>query len=396
MVALLLLSTSMQAQKAYAVLSSDGKTVTFYYDTQKESRGGIDINNTNSFSPYGSATTAVIDDSFANYRPTSTAYWFYNCQALSSITGMENLKTGNVADMSWMFFSSGLRDLNLSSFNTGNVKNMSYMFDGCYRLTSLDVSSFNTSKVTDMRSMFSSCSGLTSLDVSNFNTSNVTYMSSMFSGCSILKNLDVSGFNTGNVTDMGKMFSNCSYLTSLNVSGFKVDNVTTMENMFYGCRSITALDVSNFKTGNVTNMKNMFCGCLNLINLDVSNFNTSNVTDMSSMFYNCRGLKTIYASDGWSTEKVSSESSRNMFYGCSNLIGGHGTVYNREHIDYTYARIDGGAQAPGYFTYKEHSGIKGVSTNAGVQDLPVYNISGQRLSAPRKGINIVGDRKVVK
>ena len=27
----------------YAVLSDDGKTVTFYYDDQKASRGGIDI-----------------------------------------------------------------------------------------------------------------------------------------------------------------------------------------------------------------------------------------------------------------------------------------------------------------------------------------------------------------
>lgn len=77
--AMLMTVTSVQAQEPYAVLSNGGKTVTFYYDKQKESRGGIDINNKSipydSSSPYGSATTAIIDASFADYRPTSTAYW---------------------------------------------------------------------------------------------------------------------------------------------------------------------------------------------------------------------------------------------------------------------------------------------------------------------------------
>ncbi len=52
----------------------------------------------------------------------------------------------------------------LDNLNTENVTNMSNMFEGCYFLTSLDLSSFNTENVTDMRSMFEGCSSLTSLD----------------------------------------------------------------------------------------------------------------------------------------------------------------------------------------------------------------------------------------
>ena len=49
-----------------------------------------------------------------------------------------------------------------------------------------------------------------------------------------------------------------------------------------------------------------------------------------------------------------------MFSGCTNLIGGEGTVYDSKHTDYTYARIDGGTEAPGYFTYKApQPGMKG-------------------------------------
>ena len=333
------------AQEAYAVLI--GQTVTFYYDTQKESRGGIEINNLNllflysNYSPYRNAAIAVIDASFAEYRPTSTAYWFQGCSYLTTINGMENIKTDNVTDMQ-------------------------SMFSGCYSLTSLDVSSFNTSNVKDMGSMFYCCSSLTSLDVSGFNTSNVKNMRSMFCGCTILTSLDVSSFNTSNVKDMSYMFRNCHNLTSL--------------------------DVSSFNTSNVTYMSYMFRNCINLTSLDVSGFNTSNVTDMSLMFFGCSMLKTIYVGEGWSTEKVTS--GNDMFYDCRKLVGGNGTKYNLYYTNYTYARIDGGTDAPGYFTYKETSGINDIKADIR-ENAPVYNLRGQRLAAPRKGINIVGGKKVV-
>ena len=38
--AALAIGTKVQAQNAYYVLSDDGKTLTFYYDLQGESRGG--------------------------------------------------------------------------------------------------------------------------------------------------------------------------------------------------------------------------------------------------------------------------------------------------------------------------------------------------------------------
>ena len=39
-----------------------------------------------------------------------------------------------------------------------------------------------------------------------------------------------------------------------------------------------------------------------------------------------------------------------MFKNCSELIGGAGTAYDSTKTDATYARIDGGPSAPGYFT----------------------------------------------
>ena len=351
----------------YAVLSENNTVLTFYYDEHKEERNGMSIAPSGASSWYyqrESITKVVFDDTFEDYTfLTSTANWFYGCNYLTEIVGLDKLRTLNVTNMHGMFCKCfNLTSLDLSNFNTSNVTNMEFMFQECSSLTSLDLSNFNTSNVKEMTSMFVSCSGLTALDVSNFNTSNVTNMSSMFGGCSKLTSLDVSNFNTSNMTTMSSMFSGCSKLTTLDVSNFNTSNVTHMSGMFYGCSSLTSLDLSNFNTENVKDMSGMFSGCSGLTSLDLSNFNTSNViydtndwysgNGIRSMFEGCSALTTIWVSDGWTTANLTE--SPDVFKGCTSLVGGKGTHYDPDHIDYTYARIDGGpdSETPGYFTRK--------------------------------------------
>lgn len=372
----------------YAALSSDNKTLTFYYDSQKASRSGTKMTVLPSMSSSqmgwnnlrNSINKVIFDDSFKEYKElTSTSNWFYNFSNLTAVEGLSNLNTDNVTYMISMFEKcSSLTTLDVSNFKTDNVTNMKSMFSGCSKLVTLDLSKFNTEKVTDMSLMFSDCRKLTSLNVSLFKTSNVTTMRTMFYNCSSLMTLDVSNFDTGNVTDMVYMFYNCSNLTDLDVSGFNTGKVTDMSEMFQQCESLTTLDVSHFNTENVTDMSYMFFRCSKVTNLDVSNFNTAKVTDMSRMFYvcskitsldlsnfntakvtdmsemflNCYNLKSIYAGDGWTTEAVTNSTS--MFADSPNLIGGAGTTYKAEHTDAVYARIDEGPNSdnPGYFTDK--------------------------------------------
>ena len=351
----------------YAVLSENNTVLTFYYDEHKEERNGMSIAPSGASSWYyqrESITKVVFDDTFEDYTfLTSTANWFYGCNYLTEIVGLDKLRTPNVTNMDGMFCKCfNLTSLDLSNFNTSNVTNMEFMFQECSSLTSLDLSNFNTSNVKEMTSMFVSCSGLTSLDVSGFKTDNVVTMNSMFAGCSGLTSLDVSGFKTSNVTTMGSMFSGCSKLTTLDVSNFNTSNVTHMSGMFSGCSSLTSLDLSNFNTENVKDMSGMFSGCSGLTSLDLSNFNTSNViydtndwysgNGIRSMFEGCSALTTIWVSDGWTTANLTE--SPDVFKGCTSLVGGKGTHYDPDHIDYTYARIDGGpdSETPGYFTRK--------------------------------------------
>ena len=233
-----------KVDEAYAVLAGD--TVTFYYDKHKDDKGGVDINQTGSTQfAYHDVTTAVFDYTFANYRPTTTAFWFYDCSSLTTITGLEYLNTEEVGDMQ-------------------------AMFAGCTSLTALDVRGFNTSNVTNMQLMFAYCSSLTSLDVRGWNTTRVTYMTGAFSQLTSLTELDLSTFNTANLAYAGSMFESSSALT------------------------------------------------------------------------------TIFVGDEWSTGSIQDGSS--MFTDCTSLVGGLGTGYDANHVDVSYAHIDGGVLAPGYLT----------------------------------------------
>ena len=232
---------------------------------------------------------------------------------------------------------------NLSLLDTSKVTDMASMFNYCYGLKSIDLSGFDTSKVTDMSHMFYGCSGLPSIDLSDFDTSKVTNMSHMFYGCSGLPSIDLSDFDTSNVTTMASMFNYCYGLKSIDLSGFDTSKVTDMNTMFYGCIGLTSIDLSGFDTSKVTDMNTMFYACRSLPNIDLSDFDTSNVTNMSNMFGSCIGLATIYASDKWNTDKVSSNTG--MFSSCTKLKGD--IAFDSSYIDKTYAKTSGG-----YLTYK--------------------------------------------
>ena len=201
----------------------------------------------------------------------------------------------------------------------------------------------NNIPIVSMKNMFEN-SQATSINVSNFDTSKVTNMEGMFykSQASIL---DLSNFNTSNVTNMGEMFF-ITKATTIDLSNFNTSNVTNMNRMFYELQDIS-LDISSFDTSKVVDMWAMFSGS-QVTTLDLSSFDTNEVIDMMDMFSGATNLKTIYVSNKFNIGNVTTYSS--VFSGCTNLVGGAGTVYDENHVDKEYARIDGGTDNPGYFT----------------------------------------------
>ena len=416
------LSAQAQTREAYVSQSADKTTLTFYYDALRATRTGttwgIGETKKEGYIPLPAwagtslevdttTTRVVFDASFRDFRPTTTAKWFYRCEALKQIEGLEYLNTPEVKDMSRMFYGcSALTALDLKNFNTKNVTDMSSMFAKCWALTSLDLKNFNTQNVIDMSWMFSDCWALTSLDLQHFNTQNVTDMSLMFSRCVALTALDLKNFNTQNVTDMSSMFFNCSELTSLNLESFNTQNVTDIKAMFTNCMSLTSLDLKNFNTQNVTDMSWMFYNCTALTSLDLKNFNTQNVTDMSSMFYNCTALTSLDLQH-FNTKKVTymyemfsscaalttinsntawqCPESENMFAGCTKLKGA--VAYDKNKVDAKMANPE-----TGYFTAKPATEKMNRRSAA---HLPAASKRGARKQLP-DGVQVVNGKKTVK
>ena len=113
-----------------------------------------------------------------------TKGWFWQCENLTTIVGLENL-------------------------NTSNVVNMGSMFNFCEKLTSLNLSHFNTSKVEDMSTMFAFCESLYSLDLTSFNTNALKNMSFMFVLCRSLKTVIVSDTKWNAKLNGYNMFEKC-------------------------------------------------------------------------------------------------------------------------------------------------------------------------------------------
>ena len=123
----------------YAVVTKDTDgnplSVAFYYDQHMAERTGENVaiiralNSTTAFQNWAGTyqnsstlTTVTFDSSFAGFTGlTSLANWFYKCSNLTSVTGLQNLKTDNVTDMQRMFYEcSALTELYLYGFNTAS------------------------------------------------------------------------------------------------------------------------------------------------------------------------------------------------------------------------------------------------------------------------------------
>lgn len=310
--------------------------------------------------------------SFDTSKVTDMSYMFAGIT--NSYLNLENFDTSNVINMDRMFSQAVLGKINLNSFNTKKVTSMESMFSHMGRLSELDLSSFkidnvidisymfyrsasltsiifeefNTNKITNMRYMFSNCVKLVSLDLSSWNTAKVTDMNSMFYQCYELKSLNLENFDTSNVTDMEYMFSNCRSLTSLDLSNFETPKLTSMDFLFSGCSRLTNLNISKINTSNVRSMIKLFGNCISLVSLDLSSFNTQKLTSTGysfnieyGMFYNCSNLTTIYVSNSWNMNSVSSYGG--MFYNCVKLPNFNSSVIGKTNAN---------TSSTGYLTLK--------------------------------------------
>ena len=354
-------------REPYVVLNNG--TLTFYYDSLKDSReGAYDLGGNYDRE---SVSHAVIDKSMTNYKTASTAGWFQNMANLVDISGMENINITMLTDVSNMFENcSSLTELNLSDFDVTvpiEKGNTSGFLSGCSGLTdlllhpsmfALDdncctgvgtedspcelrilVTEFDfgdadtTADQFEWKSgwfhfsgipyAFISSDGLTLTFYCDYNYSQhksaneeVHELNYRYTHRDITKVVFDSSFANARPTSTRWWFAEMEQLVSIEgLRYLNTSNVTDMSEMFRGC-GLSGIDISTFDTQRVTTMSQMFSECHNLSYINVSGLKNSHLTDMSSMFANCWVLRSLDLSQ-FGTSNVTNM--HDLFGGCGNL-----------------------------------------------------------------------------
>lgn len=189
-------------------------------------------------------------------------------------------------------------------------------------------------------SLFYKFSKCETVDLENFYTDKVENFAGMFEWCTSLKKIEnLEMLDTGCAKRMESFFMKCTSLEQINVSNFVTDNVEYMQAMFYQVAA-KELDVSNFNTSKVTRMDEMFRQCYYLEELDLSNWDTCSLERTIRMFNGDPNLKKIYVSNKWTVDKIVTDGSDYMFFGCEKLVGN--ISYDSSKIDATYANYTNG------------------------------------------------------
>ena len=218
--------------------------------------------------PWSSINTKVgivhFDDSFKDARPTSTRRWFKDFSNVTNFTGLKNLNTSNVTNMSAMFYNcKSMVYFDGSTWDTSNVTDMSEMFYNCSSLLKIEkgtkakywYQNFNTSKVEDMSYMFAGCSKLTRADLDNFKSDALTSTEYMFSGCTALEYVFLDGLLGSEIKDTERMFYNCKKLTEAHFKNLEPwdERLTYYSSMFYSAPTTGRYFVSNDLTEKIAN-----------------------------------------------------------------------------------------------------------------------------------------------
>ena len=148
-------------------------------------------------------------------------------------------------------------------------------------------------------------------------------------------------------------FAGCEKLVYADLRGLDIYSKTSLTYLFYGCTNLKSVKLAG-NTPNLKTVSYLFTNCTALEEVDISgwNFNDSAPTNLScsGMFSGCTSLKVIYASYDFPS---SVSSATDLFKNCTALKGGAGTEFDASNTNYlSRARIDGGPNNPGYFTYR--------------------------------------------
>ncbi len=236
-------------------------------------------------------------------------------------------------------------DSDFSEEEAAAVTDLGSAFQGQQYMTSFDELRYFTGLTSICDGAFDLCCRLTSIPIP-YSVKSIG--NSAFSFCDALTSIDIPN----GVTSIGmNAFSNCHNLTSVNIP----NSVTIIDRYaFWQCSGLTSVTITNGMTS-------------------IGN----------EAFRGCTCLKEIYCLTE-ETPKV--ESNTFLFLDVSNVL----LIVPEDAVERYKAH-----PVWGQFHIETPTGIKEMGDKQCTMYDDVFNLAGQRLSKPQKGLNIVNGRKVL-
>ena len=279
----------------------------------------------------------------------STFCLFHDCVSLEIV----KLPPRGIEGLNYAFVNcTSLKSVELPE----DVRNLQYAFDGCTSLTSVDL----PESVKLLTAAFRGCTSLTSVDLPEGSEID---LSAAFVNCTSLTSVDIQE----GVTDLSSAFYGCTSLTSVDIP----EGVTDLSSAFYGCISLTSVDVP----GTAMGLEETFKNCVQLKSVNILGEDPLYMQDLSTTFEGCYRLQSIRFES--STPPIL-EKYPQIYYL---------TVYVPKGAYMAYLLSEWGNY---HLEEYDPTGIDTImcpSTKSGTKEY--YSTSGKRLSAPRRGVNII-------
>ena len=285
---------------------------------------GKDDNMKNLVSVYLSNLNATISNNLDNL--------FYGCESLKSVINLNDIKTLQIDNMSYMFYNcTSLELIDLSTFNTSSVENMISIFENCRSLKYLDISHFDLRKlknINNIDNMFKYDYNLKYINVYNVQDPNKLLLNYKLPENLLSNILIVCQKEKYKIMSHDNITTKCCYYEMTNDKCEDTNFITLyygkdVEYTSYGndCREgtfsyviksdhYTKLSPSSLlkiKKGHkfeiylsspLKTLEEYFSPSCDpnmkyIVSVDLSNFDTSKLTNMKSAFSDCELLETV-------------------------------------------------------------------------------------------------------
>lgn len=291
---------------------------------------------------------------------------FYSNGDITSVTIGNSVTSIDV----WQF----MRCRGLKSVTIGNAVTSIGIkaFEECVKLTSVTI---GNSVISIGESAFRKCESLTNVLIPNSVT---TIGRDAFRECSNLTSVTISNSVTS-IED--GTFEDCKSLVDVVIP----NSVISMGIAFSGCSSLTSFVIPN----SVTSIGDgMFLWCSSLVSVTIG----SSVTNIGKLaFYGCDALTELYSLNPIPPQvEYKYQSITNSTF--------TSTHYSTTHVYVPQEALEEYKNTTGWMFFSNlkginATGINNVETENGNENV-YYDLQGNRLNAPKRGVNIINGKKI--